>query len=180
MAEAVRHPRAFRPYRVTLYVLFIGFAVVSGGLFLASIVRNLSMAPSGVPGVGHAHPVFVAGKPLSEKGYLVCLDRLVDLHHQLGDRFDGVARLAGKKGSAALDAWQDFSKTWHARLDQTAGDCGIGEGTGTRSDRLSTLYDRLIDLHRVYSTEATRLLREDGDTVKAAEDAFRAAQRRAR
>lgn len=170
MAEAV-HPRAYRPYRVTAYVLYIVVAGTGSLLFLGSIVRDLRSQAQAASG---AKALFVAGKPLAKDAYLTCVDHLGDLHDSLGARFAALPEAAARRGSAALDGWQDFSRRWQARLEGVATACGIGSATGKRATALGDLYDRLVDLQRAYATEATRLLREDGDTIQSASAAFRA------
>lgn len=166
---ASSHPPAYRPYRVAVYVAFIAIAAFGTLLFLGSIVRHVK-----APAAATERQVATPGQPLTPGEYGTCYRALAALHRRLDDRFYSLGALASRKGAEGAAVWQDFARSWEADLDRTGRECGIGEGQAgdPRAARLESLYESLVDLQRIYSEHATRLLTDDGDTIRAAQEAF--------
>lgn len=165
--------KPYRLYRYGVYVLYGLLVGVPAMLFLSSIVRALSDRPEAA-----TTPRVAQGEALNDDDYLVCLTALQDQHRALSDRFYSVGALAGQHGSAGLRTWQTFSRQWSSKVESIVTQCRLDDLAqgDTRGEQLAGLLEGMEELHRVYGNQATRLLREDGDTVREVQNSFRKAK----
>ena len=156
----------YRPYRFTAWLFYFGAIGLLVGLFVTSIVRNLSS--------GTRRRDASAGSTLPTRASLrVCMDDLDNLYREqnerawaLGTRFEGRDPLA---------AWTDWAPRWEERLDDLADRCALdaagGEWASARAD-MAAARDAMLALHRAYTAQVNRFAQEHADLARAAAEAM--------
>jgi hypothetical protein len=170
-------PRAFRPYRAAVYVLYIVIVGFLSALPLIAVVRGLVAearieAPPRPPLVTSAPDT-----PLSPTEAQACFSALGELRVELSDRFSALGDLAGREGRDALRAWNEELRIWEATLWSVGEECRLHEPAGDpRAEALAPLLGSLERLARAYGNHATRMVMDDAATFEEVRVGFEAAR----
>jgi hypothetical protein len=163
-----RDPR-YRPFRITLWVVYLLVVGVSVGLAVRSIVKNLR-AP---------HRPAAVGVLPTRAAIRVCVTELEALHREQSER---AWRLGDEIAEAEpLDRWQAWSRDWEQRVDDLSDRCRLDandpdpQGFGGRAE-LAKARDAVLAVHRAYAAQVNRFAREEADLARTAADALDAAR----
>jgi hypothetical protein len=168
---AARDPR-LRPYRFAAWLVYFALIVVSVGLLITSVVRNLRGKPR--------RPV-EAGSLATRAALRVCMDDLDGLYREQNQRAWDLG--AGFDAPEPLAAWTNWAPRWEERVEDLADRCRLdveaGEWSAERRD-IAAARDAVMALHRAYSAQVNRFALEQGDLARAAAEAMRHAREAAR
>jgi hypothetical protein len=89
-----------------------------------------------------------------------CMSQLDALFLEQNERLD--ATLASQPARRSSVEWEDWSPQWRERLLQVGARCRLSRGDAEGSRKLKAVYDRLLELHRHYTTLAVQFSKEIG------------------
>lgn len=166
-----RDPR-YRPYRFALWIAYFLAIVLSIGLVVVSVARNLS----------GPHRPQAAGTLPTRATVRVCVGELEALHREQSER---AWRLSGEVGApgapsalAAFDAW---SRQWEQRVDDLSDRCRLDasdpdpQGFGGRAE-LKQARDAVLAVHRAYRAQVNRFAAEGAELAHGAAEALEQAR----
>ena len=159
-----RDPR-YRPYRLALWILYFTVILVSSGVTIASVVRNLR----------GPHRAEATGTLPTRAALRVCVTELEALHREQNER---AWRLGDDIGeSDAIDRWNVWSKEWEQRLDDLGDRChldspGFEVAGYTGREELARARDAVLSLHRAYQAQVNRFSQGDADLARKATQAL--------
>jgi len=163
-----RDPR-LRPFRITLWVVYLVVVGVSVGVTIRSIVKNLK---------GPHRPV-AAGVLPTRAALRVCVNELEGLHREQNDR---AWRLGADVGEGdAVERWQVWAREWEQRVADLADRCRLDagdpdpQGFGGRTE-LGRARDAVLALHRSYAAQVNRFAQEEAGLARQADRTLREAR----
>ena len=163
-----RDPR-YRPFRVTLWVLYFLAITIPVGTLVVGIVRHLS---------GPHRPAATGALP-TRASLRVCVQDLEALEREQNDR---AWRLGGEIGAPdALASCGAWSAQWEQRVEDLSDRCRLDasnpdpQGFGGREE-LARARDAVLRLHRVYRAQVNRFSQEGSDQARAATEALQEAR----
>lgn len=163
-----RDPR-LRPFRVTLWVVYLVVVFGSVGLTIRSIVKNLT----------GPHRPAAAGTLPTRAAMRVCVTELEGLHREQNDR---AWKLGAEIGEAdAVERWQVWAREWEQRMADLADRCRLDaddpdpQGFGGRAE-LARARRAALALHRAYAAQVNRFSQEEARLAREAEQALREAR----
>jgi hypothetical protein len=163
-----RDPR-YRPFRVSLWVIYLLLVGVSSGLAIRSIVKNLR---------GPSHAV-AAGELPTRATLRVCVVELEALHREQNER---AWRLGSDAGEGdAVQRWQSWSREWEQRMRDLAERCHLDakapdhETPGARQ-AIARARDAVLEAHRGYAAQVSRFAQQEAALARTAASALREAR----
>ncbi len=165
-----RDPR-FRPFRITLWVIYLTVIAVAAGLTIRSIVGNLR---------GPHRPAAVGVLP-TRAALRVCVTELEALNREQNER---AWRLADEMGERdAVARWQVWAREWEQRVEDLSDRCRLDAdhpdprelGFGGL-DEIARARDAVLQLHRYYAAQVNRFAGEEAKLASSAADALREAR----
>ncbi|MFW5878308.1 MAG: hypothetical protein ACOCVR_00680 [Myxococcota bacterium] len=170
-------PKAYRPYRIAVYVSFIVIVTVLVALPFLGVLRGLLAGASVEPAPIVPQVTSETGEPLSPAEAAACLDAFERLREELDSSFDELRSAAARSGREALQHSRDRMLVWEATHEAIAQRCRIAAGEGGRSaEALSSVSASLGNLARTYNGLATRLVLEEGHVLQDVSASFEEAE----
>jgi hypothetical protein len=163
-----RDPR-YRPFRVTLWVIYLLVVGVSSGLAIRSIVKNLRSPP--YAGADADLPTRAALR--------VCVGGLEALHREQNERAWRLGTDSGE--SDAVQRWNIWSREWEQRVRDLAERCRLDlaapapDEYGGREE-MARARDAVLAVHRGYAAQVSRFAQEEARLARAAAAALREAR----
>jgi len=164
-AVAHRDPR-YRPYRVLAWLLYFGAIASLVGLFVVSVLRDLS---------GHARrqPLPTASTLPTRASLRVCMDDLDTLYREQNERAWALG--THFEGHDPLALWNEWAPQWEEQLEDVSERCALdatgGEWSSERAD-MAAARDAMLALHRAYTAQVNRFAQEHADLATAAAEAM--------
>jgi hypothetical protein len=164
---APRDPR-LRPFRATLWVIYLTVVGVAVGLTVRSVVKNLR---------GPHRPPGSATLP-TRAALRVCVTELEALHKEQNDR---AWRLGAEVGEGdAVARWQAWAQLWEQRVEDLGDRCHLDplpdqQGFPGRKE-LAVARDAVLAVHRAYRAQVNRFAQEEARLAHGATLALREAR----
>lgn len=161
-----RDPR-YRPFRVALWIVYLGVIAISLGVVVTSIVRHLR---------GPHRPPATDALP-TRMALRVCVGELESLGREQNQR---AWRLGEDMGEGdAVARWEEWARGWEQRLDDLSDRCRVDAGASdpqaSGRAELARARDAVLALHRAYRAQVNRFAQEDADLARDAARALQAA-----
>jgi hypothetical protein len=161
-----REPR-YRPFRLALWVTYLGILALALVVLLTSVVRHLR---------GPHRPPPSAELP-TRAALRVCAVELEALQREQNAR---AWRLSEEVGEGdAVARWETWAREWEQRVDDLGDRCRLDAGAGElRAGReaLARARDAVLALHRAYRAQVNRFAQEDAELAANALRALAAAR----
>jgi hypothetical protein len=155
-----------------MWVAYLAAIALAIGAMVASIGRNLTGSRPPVQG------------PLPARAVArVCVEELEALNRELSQR---AWRLGGEVGAGdAVARFNAWSLEWEQRVEDLSDRCRLdlpssASGDFSGREELARARDAVLALHRAYRAQVNRFAGEQAELARAADEALREAQVRAR
>jgi hypothetical protein len=161
-----REPR-YRPFRLALWVTYLGVLALALGILVTSVVRHLR---------GPHRPPPSAELP-TRATLRVCATELEALHREQNARAWRLSEDVGEGDAVAR--WDAWAREWESRVDDLSDRCRLDAGEGElRAGRaaLGRARDSVLALHRAYRAQVNRFGQEDAELASGALRALGAAR----
>jgi hypothetical protein len=161
-----RDPR-YRPFRLALWVVYLGILALALAVLVSSVVRHLR---------GPHRPPPSAELP-TRAALRVCATELESLQREQNAQ---AWRLSEEVGEGdAIARWETWSREWEQRVDDLSDRCRLDVGEGDLQAGRAALghaRDAVLALHRAYRAQVNRFAQEDAELAAGALRALGAAR----
>jgi hypothetical protein len=161
-----REPR-YRPFRMALWVAYLGVLALLLAVLVSSVVRHLR-GP-------HRQPP--SAELPTRAALRVCATELEGLQREQNAR---AWRLSEDVGEGdAIVHWEAWSREWEQRIDDLSDRCRLDAGGSdllAGRDALARARDAVLALHRAYRAQVNRFAQEDAELARSAVHALSVAR----